>query len=266
MLCAGLDGVKRKIDPGNPVDEDLYHLSASKRKEYGVRELPGSLKELIEHLQTDYMFGKTVFPQDLLEKYEELKLDEHLQTSLRPSPYEFYRYMDACTERASGPSRIRRRPRSSDGEMAESRSETREYGRYVSSPQIPPRELASRGSFHGIHSGLPRQLVCAALGIPEDHDARDLRRRLDHRWRVQVPTGLRRLIGPDDLRRGPGPAELAAAVVRFLEPNREREPRLFRHDDRRAGVGPRFRPPPRIHAEGGVHGGHLPQSRHLVGT
>jgi len=95
MLCAGLDGVKRKIDPGNPVDEDLYHLSASKRKEYGVRELPGSLKESIEHLQTDYMFLKTVFPQDLLEKYEELKLDEHLQTSLRPSPYEFYRYMDA---------------------------------------------------------------------------------------------------------------------------------------------------------------------------
>src|SRR5881409_3774428 len=84
MLCAGLDGVKRKIDPGNPVDEDLYHLSASKRKEYGVRELPGSLKESIEHLQTDYMFLKTVFPQDLLEKYEELKLDEHLQTSLRP--------------------------------------------------------------------------------------------------------------------------------------------------------------------------------------
>ena len=41
------------------------------------------------------MFLKTVFPQDLLEKYEELKLDEHLQTSLRPSPYEFYRYMDA---------------------------------------------------------------------------------------------------------------------------------------------------------------------------
>src|SRR5438477_588070 len=95
MLCAGLDGVKRKIDPGNPVDEELYHLSASERKEYGVRELPGSLKESIEHLQTDYMFLKTVFPQDLLEKYEELKLDEHLQTSLRPSPYEFYRYMDA---------------------------------------------------------------------------------------------------------------------------------------------------------------------------
>jgi len=95
MLCAGLDGIKKKIDPGDPVDEDLYHLSAAKRKEYGVRELPGSLKESVEYLQTDYMFLKSVFPPDLLEKYEELKLDEHLQTSLRPSPYEFYRYMDA---------------------------------------------------------------------------------------------------------------------------------------------------------------------------
>src|SRR5438034_867072 len=162
MLCAGLDGVKRKIDPGNPVDEDLYHLSASKRKEYGVRELPGSLKESIEHLQTDYMFLKTVFP--------------------------------------------------------------------------------------------------------EDHDASDLRRRLDHRWSIQVPTGLRRLIGSDDLGRGPRPAELVTAVVRLLEPNREREPRLFRHDDRRARIGLGVRPPPRIHAEGGVHGGLPAQSHHLVGA
>ena len=94
-LSAGLDGIKRKLDPGNPVDEDLYHLTSSKRKALGVRELPGSLKESVEHLQTDYMFLKTVFSQDFLEKYEEIKLDEHLQTSLRPSPYEFYRYMDA---------------------------------------------------------------------------------------------------------------------------------------------------------------------------
>src|SRR2546428_13735308 len=119
--------------------------------------------------------------------------------------------------------------------MAGSRSETREYGRYVSSPQIPPRELASRGSFHGIHSGLPRQLVCAALGIPEDHDAGDLRRRLDHRWRVQVPSRLRRLIGPVDIRRGPGPAELDAAWGGFLVLYRAGGPRIFMFADRRAG-------------------------------
>jgi len=41
------------------------------------------------------MFLKGVFTQDLLDKYTELKLGENLETSLRPSPYEFYRYLDA---------------------------------------------------------------------------------------------------------------------------------------------------------------------------
>jgi glutamine synthetase len=95
MLCAGLDGIRKKIDPGDPVDEDIYKLDASKRKQYGVRELPGSLKEAVDYLNTDYLFLKGVFTQDVLDKYTELKVDEHLQTSLRPSPYEFYRYLDA---------------------------------------------------------------------------------------------------------------------------------------------------------------------------
>ncbi len=95
MLCAGLDGVKKKIDPGDPVDEDIYKLDVHKRKEYGIRELPGSLKEAVDYLNTDYMFLKGVFTQDLLDKYTELKIGENLETSLRPSPYEFYRYLDA---------------------------------------------------------------------------------------------------------------------------------------------------------------------------
>jgi len=95
LLCAGLDGVKKKIDPGDPCDEDIYKLDGHKRKEYGIRELPGSLKEAVEYLQTDYMFLKSVFTQDILERYEEMKLDEHIQTSIRPSPYEFYRYLDS---------------------------------------------------------------------------------------------------------------------------------------------------------------------------
>ncbi|HEV8595837.1 MAG TPA: type I glutamate--ammonia ligase [Thermoplasmata archaeon] len=95
MLCAGMDGIKKKIDPGDPVDEDIYKLDVHKRKEYGIRELPGSLKEAVEYLNTDYMFLKGVFTQDLLDKYSELKIGENLETSLRPSPYEFYRYLDA---------------------------------------------------------------------------------------------------------------------------------------------------------------------------
>ena len=95
MLCAGLDGIKKKTDCGNPVDEDIYKLSHAKRKQLGVRELPGSLRESIEELESDHNFLKPVFTEDLLEKYIELKMDEHLQTSLRPSPYEFYRYLDS---------------------------------------------------------------------------------------------------------------------------------------------------------------------------
>src|SRR5947208_15226293 len=90
-----------------------------------------------------------------------------------------------------------------------------------------PGSWPSEASIHGIRKGLPRQLVRAAPGIPEDHDASDLRRGLAHRWSVQVPSGLRRLVGSDDLGRGPVTAELAAAVVRSLEPNREREPALL---------------------------------------
>jgi glutamine synthetase len=93
-LAAGLDGIKRKKDPGDPVDEDIYKLSEHRRKELGIRELPGSLKEAVDYLLTDYLFLKGVFTQDFIDKYVELKMDEHLQTSLRPSPYEFYRYLD----------------------------------------------------------------------------------------------------------------------------------------------------------------------------
>jgi glutamine synthetase len=94
LLCAGLDGIKRKIDPGNPVDEDLYHMTASKRKQLGVKELPGSLGEALDELEADTTWLDPVFPKDLLEKYVEIKRDEDGQNRMRPTPYEFYRYFD----------------------------------------------------------------------------------------------------------------------------------------------------------------------------
>ncbi len=94
-LAAGLDGIKKQKDPGDPTDEDIYRLTDHRKKELGIRELPGSLKESIQYLETDYIFLKSVFSQDFLDKYIELKMEEHLQTSLRPSPWEFYKYLDA---------------------------------------------------------------------------------------------------------------------------------------------------------------------------
>ncbi|MGQ0537202.1 MAG: type I glutamate--ammonia ligase [Methanobacteriota archaeon] len=94
MLAAGLHGIKKKMDPGDPVDEDIYHLTAQRRKQLGVRELPGALGEALDELESDSSFLDDVFPKDLIAKYIDLKRDEDLQNRLRPTPYEFYRYLD----------------------------------------------------------------------------------------------------------------------------------------------------------------------------
>jgi glutamine synthetase len=91
---AGLDGIRRKIEPPPPVDADIYKLSPARRKELGIRELPGSLGEALDCLQSDDAFLKPVFGNTVLEAYYDIKRDEQLQLNLRPHPYEFYRYLD----------------------------------------------------------------------------------------------------------------------------------------------------------------------------
>jgi glutamine synthetase len=94
LALAGLDGIQRKIEPPAPVDTDIYKLSPARRKELGIRELPGSLGEALECLSSDDSFLKGVFGSSVLDTYHELKRDEQLQLNLRPHPYEFYRYLD----------------------------------------------------------------------------------------------------------------------------------------------------------------------------
>jgi glutamine synthetase len=94
LALAGLDGIRRKIEPPPPVDTDIYKLSPARRRELEIKELPGSLGEALECLQSDDDFLKGVFGESLLEAYYEIKRDEQLQLNLRPHPYEFYRYLD----------------------------------------------------------------------------------------------------------------------------------------------------------------------------
>ena len=94
ILAAGLDGVKKKIDMGDPVDENIYKLTAERRRQLGIRELPGSLKEAAECLQSDSEYLKPIFPSELLEKIIEMEISEHTEVSMRPHPYEFYLYFD----------------------------------------------------------------------------------------------------------------------------------------------------------------------------
>lgn len=94
LALAGLDGIKRKIEPPAPVDTDIYKLSPAKRKELEIRELPGSLGEALECLSSDDGFLREVFGSSVLDVWHEIKREEQLQLNLRPHPYEFYRYLD----------------------------------------------------------------------------------------------------------------------------------------------------------------------------
>jgi glutamine synthetase len=94
ITAAGIDGIKKSIDIGDPVDEDIYKLSPERRSQLGIKELPGSLQEAIECLKSDSEFLKPIFTQDAIDKIIELELDAALQVAIRPHPYEFYLYFD----------------------------------------------------------------------------------------------------------------------------------------------------------------------------
>lgn len=95
ILMAALDGVNKKIDPGDPIDENIYHLTPERRKQLGVKELPRSLDEALDELESDNEFLKPVFNSSLLETYIELKREEARTLQMYPHPMELYYYLDS---------------------------------------------------------------------------------------------------------------------------------------------------------------------------
>ncbi|MGC8569471.1 MAG: type I glutamate--ammonia ligase [Nitrososphaeria archaeon] len=94
VLLAGLDGIRRKVEPGMPVDRNLYELDERELVELGVRRLPGSLMEALEELKSDSQYLKPFFSDALLERYIEIKTKEFREVEARPHPYEFKLYFD----------------------------------------------------------------------------------------------------------------------------------------------------------------------------
>lgn len=96
MLCAGIDGIKNKIDPGEAVDVDLYDLSPEELNK--IPSTPSSLEAALEALENDYQFLTQggVFTKDFVDNWIEFKLDNEVNPlRLRPHPYEFALYYDA---------------------------------------------------------------------------------------------------------------------------------------------------------------------------
>jgi glutamine synthetase len=101
ILEAGLDGIKKKIEPGKPVDTNVYHLSETKRRELGIGVLPTSLKEALEEWQSDEICIRALGEENA-EKYMELKMQEwkeyepHIPDNKNEvTPWELQKYLYA---------------------------------------------------------------------------------------------------------------------------------------------------------------------------
>jgi glutamine synthetase len=95
MLMAGLDGVQNKIDPGQPLDKNLYDLPPEEAKL--VKKVPGSLQEALQALEQDHDFllKGDVFTEDVIEEWISYKTKNEVDpVRLRPTPHEYYLYFD----------------------------------------------------------------------------------------------------------------------------------------------------------------------------
>jgi glutamine synthetase len=92
MLMAGLDGIENRINPGGPLDKNLYDLPPREQKK--VPEVCGSLREALENLDRDRAFLKKggVMDDDFIDNYIELKMEEVMRLQLHPHPVEFDMY------------------------------------------------------------------------------------------------------------------------------------------------------------------------------
>lgn len=95
LMMAALDGIQNKIDPGQPLDKDIYDLPPEELA--NVPTTPGSLREALDALQKDHEFllKGDVFTQDVIDKWIEYKMDNEVKAlALRPHPWEFAMYYD----------------------------------------------------------------------------------------------------------------------------------------------------------------------------
>jgi glutamine synthetase len=96
LMLAGLDGIKRELDPGEPLDADIYELPTERLEAIG--RVPGSLDASLDALEADqsFLLEGDVFTSDLIESYVRYKREAEVDAiRLRPHPWEFALYHDA---------------------------------------------------------------------------------------------------------------------------------------------------------------------------
>ena len=95
MLMAGLDGIENKIDPGGPLDKDIFDLSPEELAH--VPSVPGSLDASLKALEKDHAFLTKggVFTKEFIDLWIDYKMKKEVDpVRMRPHPYEFELYYD----------------------------------------------------------------------------------------------------------------------------------------------------------------------------
>ncbi len=95
MLMAMLDGIENKMDPGEPLDKDIYGLPPEELA--GIPSAPGSLEEALAALKADqeFLLKGDVFTQDVIDMWIDYKTENEVNdVKLRPHPHEFFLYFD----------------------------------------------------------------------------------------------------------------------------------------------------------------------------
>jgi glutamine synthetase len=92
MLRAGLDGVEKKLDPGPPINKNIYRMSHRERRHHRIDELPGNLTEALDEMEKDPLILDTL-GEHIVGHFIEAKRDEWFDYIKHVSPWEVDRYL-----------------------------------------------------------------------------------------------------------------------------------------------------------------------------
>jgi glutamine synthetase len=93
MLKCGLDGIRRKLEPPPPTEENLYNFDAVKLRKHRIPTLPGSLNEALDELERDQVVRDALGPH-ITERFIEAKRAEYNESRIQVSQWELDRYLD----------------------------------------------------------------------------------------------------------------------------------------------------------------------------
>jgi len=94
VLAAGLDGIKKKSEPGDQIKEDIFKMTKAQRLEKGIGVLPANLGEALDELESDKKFLNPIFDNEVISSIIALERRDQREISIRPHPHEFYLYFD----------------------------------------------------------------------------------------------------------------------------------------------------------------------------